>query len=163
MDSTDLELDHLLIWVAIDAPEQDELVKAGFKLDDEVNLHHGQGTASLTFSLENAYLELIWITDEAVAVQAGQAIQTDLIARSQWRATGACPFGIALRRKTASTESLPFAVHPFHAEWMRENDMVLFSDSASNLSAPLIFVIPPVMDWAMNNILIPRKLFWMKI
>lgn len=37
-----LELDHLFIWVASDAPEKSALAKAGFKLDEEVNVHHGQ-------------------------------------------------------------------------------------------------------------------------
>ncbi|GEM_PF-2270482 len=32
---------------------------------------------------------------------------------------------------------------------MRAGDTVLFAEGASDLEMPLIFVIPPVMDWAM--------------
>jgi hypothetical protein len=148
MDEKCLELDHLFIWVAPDAPEQEALVKAGFKLDEEVNVHHGQGTASITLSFANTYLELIWVTDEAAAARTGQAINTNLLARAHWTDTGACPFGIALRRKSGSTAALPFGVRPFHAEWMRANDPVLYAEGASDLGTPLIFVIPPAMDWA---------------
>jgi Glyoxalase-like domain len=143
-----LELDHLFIWVAPDAPEKEALVQAGFKLDEEVNVHHGQGTASISISFENTYIELIWIADEDAATRTGQAINTDWLARARWTDTGACPFGIALRRKNASTAALPFAVRPFHAEWMRENDTILFAEGSSDLGTPLIFVIPPEMDWA---------------
>lgn len=143
-----LELDHLFMWVAPDAPEKESLVKAGFKLDEEVNVHHGQGTASITLSFENTYIELIWVTDEDAAARTGQAINTDLLARAHWTDTGACPFGIALRRKSGSTAALPFAVRPFHAKWMRANDTILYAEGASDLRTPLIFVIPPDMDWA---------------
>ena len=143
-----LELDHICIWVSPDAPEKEALVKSGFKLDEEVNFHHGQGTASITLSFENAYIELVWVTDEEVVARTGQAINTNLLARAHWTDTGACPFGIALRRKNGSTAALPFAVRSFHAEWMRANDTVLYAESGSNLSTPLIFVIPPAMDWA---------------
>ena len=143
-----LELDHLFIWVAPDAPEKEMLVKAGFKLDEEVNVHHGQGTASITFSFENSYIELVWVIDEDAAATTGQAINTNLLARAHWTDTGACPFGIALRRKRGSTAALPFAVRPFHAEWMRANDTILYAEGASDLGMPLIFVIPPDLDWA---------------
>ncbi len=143
-----LELDHFFIWVAPDAPEKEVLVKAGFKLDEEVNIHHGQGTASITLSFENTYIELVWVTDKDVAARAGQAINTNLLARAHWTDTGACPFGIALRKKNGSTAALPFAVRPFHAEWMGPNHTILYAESASDLRTPLIFVIPPAMDWA---------------
>ncbi|BAZ36805.1 hypothetical protein NIES4101_27250 (plasmid) [Calothrix sp. NIES-4101] len=143
-----LELDHLFIWVSPDAPEKEVLVKAGFKLDEEVNVHHGQGTASITLSFENTYIELVWITDEDAAAKAGRTINTNLLARANWTDTDACPFGIALRRKNGSAAALPFAVRPFHAEWMKANDTVMYAESASDLETPLIFVIPPAMDWA---------------
>lgn len=143
-----LELDHLFIWVSPDAPEKGALEKAGFKLDEEVNIHNGQGTASITVSFENTYIELIWVTNEDAAIRAGQAINTNLLARAHWTDIGACPFGIALRRKNGSTAALPFSVRPFHAEWMRADDTVLYAESASDLRMPLIFVIPPAMDWA---------------
>ena len=143
-----LELDHLFIWVAPDAPEREALVKTGFKLDEEVNDLHGEGTASISVSFENTYIELVLVTDEDAAIRTGQAINTNLLARAHWTDTGASPFGIALRRKNGSTTALPFAVRPFHAEWMRPNDTVLYAESASDLRTPLIFVIPPAMDWA---------------
>lgn len=149
MHEDHLELDHLFIWVASDAPEKSALAKAGFKLDEEVNVYHEQGTASIALSFENTYIELIWVTDKDAAARAGQAINTDLLARAHWADTDACPFGIALRRKNESTAALPFAVRPFQAEWMRAGDTVLFAEGASDLGMPLIFVIPPVMDWAM--------------
>ncbi|MGL5083679.1 MAG: VOC family protein [Microcoleaceae cyanobacterium] len=142
------ELDHLFIWVASDAPEKTTLIESGFQFDEELIVHHGQGTASITFSFENAYIELIWVNDEDEAAKFGQAINTDLLARARWHSTGACPFGIALRRKDKVRAALPFAVRPFHAEWMRANDTILFAEGASDLGTPLIFVIPPEMDWA---------------
>jgi hypothetical protein len=144
-----LELDHLFIWVALGAPEMAALSKAGFTPDDdEVNVHDGQGTSSIALSFENAYIELIWVDNEAAAAKTGKAWNTDLLARSSWRKTGACPFGIALRRGKNASDVLPFPVRPFWAEWMKTDDTVWFAESASDIRTPLVFVIPPPMEWA---------------
>jgi glyoxalase-like protein len=55
-------LDHVFVCCAEGAPEAERLVRLGLT-EGSPNTHPGQGTASRRFFFENAYLELIWVTD----------------------------------------------------------------------------------------------------
>ena len=58
-----VELDHVFVCVAPDAPEADLLVAFGL-LEGTPNTHPGQGTANRRFYFRNAMLELVWVRDE---------------------------------------------------------------------------------------------------
>ena len=112
------ELDH--IFVAVPGPHvgSSALEEAGFQLGPS-HPHPGQGTTSRGILFENAYLELIWLTDVEEA-------ESTLIRRTRLRerldrAAGACPFGIGLRRSSEENVRLPFDTweyRPLENKWV---------------------------------------------
>lgn len=99
-----LELDHLFVCCAPQAPEADELVRFGL-LEGEPNTHPGQGTACRRFPLLNAMIELLWVCDPAEA-QSALTRRTQLWGRWVSRHSGASPFGICLRPAEKSQSGL---------------------------------------------------------
>lgn len=140
-----LERDHIFVWVSEEAPEAAALEKLGLYTDRRVNKHTGQGTASIVFYFENAYLELIWVDDEGVAAKkdneaGGGAVH--MVERSRWRQTGASPFGVGLHGRAGVTDAIPFATRKYWAEWMKPDTFIEFATSSSNAREPMCFVVP---------------------
>jgi glyoxalase-like protein len=77
------------------APEAAVLLSLGL-VEGSPNTHPGQGTACRRFFFANAYLELVFVVDEAEA-RAEPARATRLFERWSRRRKGASPFGIVLR------------------------------------------------------------------
>ena len=82
-----MELDHLFVMTAAGAPEADALAAHGF-VEGAPNRHPGQGTANRRFFFGNAFLEFLWVEDEAEA-QGDVVARTRLFDRWQGRGTGA--------------------------------------------------------------------------
>jgi hypothetical protein len=136
-----LELDHLFIWVSRGAPEAAALQSSGLHTDGAVHRHAGQGTSSVVFTFEGAYLELIWVDEPDAVERSGQKMGTDLLARADWRRTGASPFGVGLRRR-APGGAPPFPVREYWAEWMKPETSILIAESSAEVKEPLYFVVP---------------------
>jgi hypothetical protein len=136
-----LELDHLFIWVSQGAPEAAALRSLGLHTDGTVHKHAGQGTSSVVFTFEGAYLELIWVDDPEAAERSGQKMGTDLLARADWRRTGASPFGVGLRRRAAGNDP-PFPTRKYWAEWMKPETFILVAESSAEVKEPMYFVVP---------------------
>ncbi len=89
-------LDHIFVFVPPDAPnERQHLANLGLT-ETYQRAHPGQGTANVCYAFENAFLELLWLTDPQEAASAPIA-RTALAQRGQWRRNNASPFGIAWR------------------------------------------------------------------
>ncbi len=95
-----LELDHLFVFVEPEdaAPDGGVFEALGaFGLEPSFRRRHvGQGTANLCYAFDNAYLELLFVADEA-ELQSSSLNRARFAERSAWRRTGASPFGIACR------------------------------------------------------------------
>jgi hypothetical protein len=142
-----LELDHLTLFTATDAPEADALRQIGLADFGGVTQHDGLGTASLSFFFANLlYLELFWVTDAELARQMLEPLSMDVNARMNWRATGAVPFGLMLRRRVAgSNEPPPFPTRPMRAPWMPEGTFVGFSGEVAG--EPYYGVVPEALSF----------------
>ena len=90
-----IELDHLFVCTAPNAPEADKLIQFGLR-EGPPNQHPGQGTACRRFAFANAMIELFWVSDSGEA-QNQSTRRTLLFERWSGRKGGACPFGICLR------------------------------------------------------------------
>jgi hypothetical protein len=137
-----LERDHIFIWVSPGAPEATVLQKMGLYTDGKVHKHVGQGTSSVVFVFENAYLELIWIDEPQTARRRSRDMGTDLLARVAWRQTGASPFGVGLHHRAAGNSDLPFPTRKYWAEWMKPDTFISIAESSANLKEPFYFVVP---------------------
>lgn len=107
-----VELDHVFILCAVDAPEASALSGLGLQ-EGPANTHPGQGTACRRFVFRNAYLELLWVRDEREA-RSESVLRTRLWERWSLRGQGAWPFGIVLRPAgNACTDRAPFPTWPY--------------------------------------------------
>jgi hypothetical protein len=101
------ELDHVFVWVDVGAPEADLLVSFGLSEGDP-NIHPGQGTANRRFFFHNAFLELVWVSDELEA-QSELVRPTQLWSRWSQRQSGTSPFGVGLRPTRPGCANAPFS------------------------------------------------------
>jgi Glyoxalase-like domain len=138
-----LELDHIFCFIAPDGPEIDLLKDLGLHETYRRN-HVGQGTANVCFAFENAFLELLWITDPLDA--ASSAIeQTGLLTRGQWRTKGSCPFGIAWRN---GGKSIP--IWAFAPPYLPAGVTIGVATDGDDAYQPMMFTFPgstPPTDW----------------
>jgi hypothetical protein len=112
-----VELDHVFIMCAVDAPEASALSRLGLQ-EGPANTHPGQGTACRRFVFQNAYIELLWVRDETEA-RSESVRRTQLWERWSLRGQEACPFGVVLRPAgDASTARAPFPTWPYAPSYL---------------------------------------------
>ena len=112
------ELDHVFICCSVGGPEADALRRAGLR-EGTPNTHAGQGTACRRFFFSNAYLELVWVADEAEARSPAVA-RTRLWERWSRRASGACPYALVLRPAAGTAAAPPFPSWPYRPQYLPE-------------------------------------------
>jgi hypothetical protein len=133
------ELDHVFICCSPGAPEAARLADAGLT-EGSSNTHPGQGTASRRFFFQNAYLELLWVSDPEEA-QGERARPTRLWERWSKRRSGACPFGVVLRPGAeARDRDPPFATRSYHPEYLPP-DLAIEIATGTPLGEPELFYI----------------------
>ncbi len=148
-----LELDHVVMFAGADAPEAQTLAALGLTGFGGTTLHGDLGTASTSFFFANTYLELLWVCDTVVAAKTFLPLDFDLQARTNWRTTGAVPFGIMLRRRVGATEPVPFPTRKLRAAWMPGDVELRFA--AGNLGEPYYGVVPPDLAYTAFQRTIP--------
>jgi hypothetical protein len=149
-----LELDHVVVFVSVNAPEAKTLEALGLKGFGGTTLHGNLGTASTSFFFENTYLELFWVHDEAAATKALAPVGFDMHARINWREAGVSPFGLMLRRRLDSVAPLPFSTRRLKAEWMPGD--VFLDFAADNSAEPYYGVAPESLTYTSFRSNIPN-------
>ena len=95
-------IDHVFVMCSPGAPEAAALIHAGLT-EGSANTHPGQGTACRRFFFDNAFLELVWVSDGDEARSAPVA-PTRLWERWAERGGRACPFGLIFRAVSGSPD-----------------------------------------------------------
>ena len=140
------KLDHILIWVDKDAPEIEFFKENGFTSIISGS-HSQQGTSGKYIFFLNFYIELLYISDNTEAFENIEKFGCNYIERSNWRLNHASsPFGLALKMETFDKEKILFDYTEYKADWMKD-DGLLMADNNNNLSAPLIFILRPKMEF----------------
>jgi hypothetical protein len=131
-------LDH--VFVAVDGPgaAADRLRAVGFA-EGPTRDHPGQGTASRGVFFENAYLELIWLTDAEEA--ASELVRRTRLLERTSGGGGACPFGIALRGIEGDAPP-PFATWAYRPPYVPEGTSIPVGLNSEVQREPLLFVLP---------------------
>jgi len=141
-----LEADHALICSPgeISAATLQEL---GLYSSPTPIQHAAHGTASRLIFFENAYLEIIWITDPFVAARSAIATGVDILSRVHWQQTQASPFGIGLRvqqllptsQNSCTTRRRPRSA----AGWIDKASPYLAPNNLAHPVEPLCCLVPP--------------------
>lgn len=134
-----MKLDHVFVFIDPDGPEPATLAALGLN-ESFRRAHPGQGTANACYCFDNAYLELLWLTDAAEAGGAAAA-RLQLAARAGWRRNGASPFGIALRGGEARG-ALPFPTWDYRPSYLPDGQSVPVAIFSDDPAQPLVFRSP---------------------
>jgi hypothetical protein len=132
------ELDHIIFFCDVGAPEADALKRRGLH-EGPPNSHPGQGTANRRFFFPNAYLELLWV-ENPVEAKAAPANITQLWERWSRRKDGSCPFGLVFRPGGRAAVA-PIATLPYSPRYFPPGFTI---DVASGLpqNEPPLFHLP---------------------
>jgi hypothetical protein len=133
------ELDHF--FVAVPGPDTgvELLERAGFLLGTS-HEHPGQGTESRGVLFENVYLELIWLANPEEA--NSPPIRRTRLAERIDPSSGACPFGLGLRRNGEAEVVLPFETWDYRPPYLPEGVSFQMGGSSERLEEPLVFFLP---------------------
>jgi hypothetical protein len=134
------ELDHLFVWVACDGKEAEKLKAFGLS-EGTPNEHPGQGTACRRFFFDNAYLELLWVSDPT---EAQSSIVRPIHLWERWiaRRQGACPFGFVFRPDRDAHDLIPFPASEYRPPYLPEPLSLYVGTNAGTLTEPLLFYLP---------------------
>jgi Glyoxalase-like domain len=138
-----MELDHIFVFTA--QPEIDVQKLKTLGISETYRRDHiGQGTRNACFAFENAFLELLWITDQE---QAGSPLiaRSGLLERSQWQTRRTCPFGIAWRGG-----ALIQPVWAFTPPYLPSGLSVQVASDSDDTAQPMMFTFPsssPPFQW----------------
>ncbi len=135
-----LELDHLFVFCAAEEAAAEGrigrvLADAGL-VPTYSRRHAGQGTENICFCFDDAYLELLFVSD-AAELAAPAVGRTGLSARARWRDTGASPFGIGLRGGP-----LPFGTWDYRFEGLPPGMSVPVASDSADVRQPFLFGSP---------------------
>jgi hypothetical protein len=142
-----MQLDHIFLFV----PDMEAAEGLGRSLgltETYRRTHPGQGTANICYCFENAFLELLVLTDPSEAGSPAIA-RTGLLQRSSWRDLGTCPVGMAWRldRQEAPPS---FATWPFRPPYLPESMHIPVAVESDDPAVPLLFQSPgtaPPLEW----------------
>jgi Glyoxalase-like domain len=102
------------------------------------SVHAGQGTADAVFFFDNAYLELLYARDEGeLALPAARKLGLDQ--RLHWRKSGACPFGVAFRRRGPAHDDEP-ETWDYAAPFLAGGATIPIMTPAGLAGEPLLFI-----------------------
>lgn len=134
-----MELDHVFVCVDRDGSSSTRLRELGL-VPTYRRVHPGQGTANECFAFDNAYLELLWLTDAGEAGSERTA-RTGLYERSRWRELGTSPFGIAWR-PTHDGEEPPIETWDYAPAYLPAGMAIRMATTSDDPTQPLLFESP---------------------
>jgi hypothetical protein len=133
-----MTLDHVFVFA--DDPERTiAQLRAEGLTETYRRVHTGQGTANACFCFENAYLEILWVTD-AAACGSPPIARTRLLERSRASTHGTCPIGIAWREDASALENVGA-----HAGASAKVDAQAGARAAARAEVPVWQYAPPYL------------------
>jgi hypothetical protein len=129
-----LQLDHVFSFCEPELPEAARFENEGLIVNKGRD-HQGQGTANRCVLFSENYFEMIFLRSEKEA--SVNPLRLDL--RSNWRTTGASPFGIALRGELSPADRDEFWV--YNPPYAPGSTILICKTNESQPRLPLIFVM----------------------
>lgn len=141
-------IDHLFMLVEHGGAETMAKLAKGGLTQSYSRKHVGMGSANIFVCFDNAFLELVWIENEAEAMSG--PVGKRLVERNAKQNQGALPYGLAIRAPS-SDHVMPFEGWRFTPPSVSDmKNTVMIANSSDDLSQPFIFrsqrSIPP-REW----------------
>jgi hypothetical protein len=134
-----IDLDHIFILCDAGAPEATALTNIGL-VEGPANVHPGQGTACRRFFFQMQYLELVWVADQAEALNDATR-PTRLWDRWSSRRQGGCPFGLVFTPDAEEPFRPPFPTWPYRPAYL-PHGLAIEIAVDTPLTEPEVFVLP---------------------
>jgi hypothetical protein len=141
---TYMQLDHIFAFIDQESSAIADLEAKGLFVSYR-RAHIGQGTANACFVFDNAFLELLWLTDVQDA-RSPPIARTRLWERSQWQVQGTCPYGLAWRGDDSGIGTWPFA-----PPYLPEGINIPVACESDDPRLPMMFTFPgstAPIDWS---------------
>ncbi len=135
-----LEVDHVFVACAVDAPEAAALAQLGL-VEGSRNVHPGQGTANRRYFFDNFMLELLWVANPAEATSSPQNRRTRLWERWIRRRSDACPFGVVFRRSGDLPSPAPFPTWSYQPRYLPPHLSIEIAEGTT-LQEPELLYLP---------------------
>ena len=132
-----MDIDHIFIRAKFGAPEGDLLCQFGLS-EGSGNKHPGQGTENRRFFFRNAFIELLWISDQ-FEIQSSQTRPTRLYERLAGVSAAASPFGVCFRAP-AGESVCPFPTWKYTPGYLPDGMAIELADQAP-LAEPMWFFL----------------------
>lgn len=142
-----MELDHIFVFVEPGGGAARQQLTALGLTETYSREHPGQGTANVCYAFDNAFLELLWLSDRAAAESPAIA-RTGLAARADWQALGSSPFGIAWR--LSAGEAQPVETWSYCPPYLPAGVAIPVATMSDDVSQPFVFASPGTqapIDW----------------
>lgn len=139
-----VELDHVFIWTEPDGGALRPYLESLGLVETYRRRHVGQGTANICYCFENAFLELVWIEDEAEAA-------SERIARCEFveRNKVGNPFGFAWRGTLHGVQ-----MWDFMPPYLPDDLSIKVAVDSDDISQPFMFTFPgskPPSQWSADR------------
>lgn len=136
----DWELDHVFLACPDVVAAKSAISKFGMVLNDG-RIHRGQGTANVYSYFENAFFELLYPVDN-LELDSEAVRPLGLKERIEWKASGACPFGVCLRPAAALEEPVvpPVECWPYAPACVPLGSSILIATPRGSVNEPLVFI-----------------------
>lgn len=138
-----MELDHVFIFT--EAPQQVATSFRQFGLTEGTpNVHPGQGTSCRRYFFGNAYLELVWVSNEEQIINPVIS-KTKLWERSQYQLTNYCPFGLCFRNPNLLSNSPTLLFEDgwkYQPPYLPEGVYVNVASNTDFRAEPMLFEMP---------------------
>jgi hypothetical protein len=142
--SSRIDLDHVILWTAENAPDTSIFKNKGFMIDSRSMQHMGFGTGGRYLFFYNIYIELFYVTNDSEYQSKYEGIMDQ--SRPNWKQSGSSPFGLGLAQIPYDTTNFPFPVKSVQAPWMKPNSSLFIATSVyKNTAEPMALIVPPYM------------------
>lgn len=150
-DEFSVAIDHFIFYGMYETEGCLLAEKLGLRCAEDIISHSTQGTASQLIFFENAYLEVVHVSNEAIAAEYANRTGVNPILRRDWRESLVSPFGIALRLQSRPDSRFqPFTADGCAASQF-ESSIYFAPDNLKVEQEPLCFIIPG--DVALSTLL----------